>query len=146
MKLKGLLFIILFISSSLTVFGQADRKMIREKLESRKVAFITERLNLNTQEAQSFWPLYNEMKDELKEARGNFKRPDPNITDADASTMIDRMFEREKSHLEIKKKYADKMQNVIGAKRTLRFLKLDREFKEKMIRDVREKRGKKGGF
>jgi len=37
-----------------------------ERLEAMKIGFITERLNLSSDEAKVFWPVYNKFTDDLK--------------------------------------------------------------------------------
>ena len=40
-----------------------------EPSEALKIAYITNRLNLSPEEAQKFWPIYNNYSVELKVAR-----------------------------------------------------------------------------
>ena len=39
------------------------------RLEALKIAYITNKLNLSPEEAQKFWPIYNQYSLELKVAR-----------------------------------------------------------------------------
>jgi hypothetical protein len=41
----------------------------REHIESLKISFITQKLNLTREEAQRFWPIYNEYYDALQSLR-----------------------------------------------------------------------------
>ena len=67
MKTKFILpIILLFIS---TVSFSQDFKEKREKVKALKVAYITEQLELTTEEAQKFWPLYNAFDDKQSELR-----------------------------------------------------------------------------
>ena len=52
-----------------------------DKVEALKVSFITEKISLTPQEAQSFWPLYNEYNDKIKFARKNFRHQYNAVTD-----------------------------------------------------------------
>src|ERR1035437_4885758 len=56
--------------------------MRKEKMESMKIAFLTQKLDLTPDEAQKFWPVYNEFqkkreelrkkrREEIKSAKGN---------------------------------------------------------------------------
>lgn len=47
---------------SLPVMAQKGEKpeYDKEKLESAKVAFITQRLDLSPEQAEKFWPAYNQ--------------------------------------------------------------------------------------
>lgn len=58
LKIGLVLLMVLF-----STFSFAQDRSKREKIKTLKVAFITERLNLSTNEAQSFWPLYNDYEE-----------------------------------------------------------------------------------
>ncbi len=46
-----------------------DRKAEREAIQAQKVAFITQEVGFTAEEAERFWPLYNEMEREVGEVR-----------------------------------------------------------------------------
>ena len=54
------LLIITLLAICLTSGAQAQDSGGREKIEAAKIAMITNRLNLTTDQAQVFWPVYNE--------------------------------------------------------------------------------------
>ena len=41
----------------------------KDKMNAMKAAYVTEELNLSTEEAQRFWPIYNEMNDKIEDLR-----------------------------------------------------------------------------
>ncbi len=53
----------------LTVASFAQDRPDREKIKALKVAFITERLDLSSKEAQLFWPIYNEQGSKMEDLR-----------------------------------------------------------------------------
>lgn len=53
-----------------------DKAKIAQTIEALKVAYITKELNLSTDEAQKFWPLYNGLSSEMKRARQDFGQDD----------------------------------------------------------------------
>ncbi|MEP2238753.1 MAG: hypothetical protein ABJI22_10375, partial [Maribacter sp.] len=55
--------LIIIICLCATSFSFAQKKQDWEKINTLKVAFITEKLSLNTKEAQDFWPVYNEYQE-----------------------------------------------------------------------------------
>ena len=61
---KGLLGIILFLNMSTELIAQ-ERREHYQRIEAIKVAFITKKLDLTTEEAQKFWPVYNNYQKEL---------------------------------------------------------------------------------
>src|SRR5436309_956722 len=44
-----------------------------EKIKTMKIGFLTERLNLSSEEAKTFWPVYNKYQDELEVIRKNHR-------------------------------------------------------------------------
>jgi hypothetical protein len=59
-----LVFFFVFAQTSVAQDGQGN-----EKIEQLKIAFITKHLKLTTDEAQKFWPVYNQYEAEKKQAR-----------------------------------------------------------------------------
>jgi hypothetical protein len=43
------------------------------RTEAIRIAFITKELNLSPEEAQKFWPVYNEYMEELRKARQSYR-------------------------------------------------------------------------
>lgn len=58
--------LILFFGLLLTLPAAAQNQD-RQKIESAKIALITNRLNLSTEQAQQFWPIYNEYSDKRRD-------------------------------------------------------------------------------
>lgn len=51
--------------------NQGPKKDWREKIKAEKVAFLTTRMDLTPQEAEKFWPVYNQLE---KENHNNFNQ------------------------------------------------------------------------
>ncbi|MGX8704544.1 MAG: hypothetical protein ACSW8H_08885, partial [bacterium] len=54
--------------------GRFDKEAVMEKLRAEKVALITNELDLTPEEAQVFWPIYNQAQAEKREALGNVRK------------------------------------------------------------------------
>ena len=59
---------ILVLLISFSGFAQRGAKM-NERIKAQKTAFITERLSLTADEAEKFWPIYNEIETKKKALR-----------------------------------------------------------------------------
>ena len=56
--------------------AQDGDKTRAEKIEALKIAFITQKLQLTTDEAQKFWPVYNQYENEIRSLQlGNRNGP-----------------------------------------------------------------------
>ena len=62
------LYVILFVLVSCFTFAQGNQEK-REKIKALKVAFLTEKLALTSDEAQKFWPIYNAFEEKQFEIR-----------------------------------------------------------------------------
>jgi len=66
MKTHKMIFLFVLLTTSFS-FAQPLLKHKKEQIKALKVAYITEELNLNSEEAAKFWPLYNAFEDKQKE-------------------------------------------------------------------------------
>lgn len=129
-------------------FSALAQKPDYQKIKSLKIAFLTERLDLSTQEAQAFWPLYNEYT-EQREAQWRKGRKifgamkdSENLSDAEASALLKDYiaFEYEEEKLEMT--FYQKVENAVSAKKTMLFIKAEEDFKRQMIRQFNKKKEK----
>lgn len=141
MKKIGLLFIVFCLASAL--YAQPDRAALIEKVEARKVAYLSDKLDLSPREAQTFWPLYNAYQDELRDLGGPGER-EQLFEDGqlDADLLLDKMLLREEKELEIRRKYAMEFKEAVGARKTVTLFRSERQFKEEMLREFKRRRMK----
>lgn len=67
--MKKIITLALFCCVSVVVFAQADKSDYWEKVKSMKIAHITTEVGLTPEEAQAFWPVYNEMERTMMDAQ-----------------------------------------------------------------------------
>ena len=76
-EIISLLTLLLFVISGL---AQNEMKPERnDKINALRVAFLTEKMDLNSEESAKFWPIYNQRKKELESLRKEYrpaKRPE----------------------------------------------------------------------
>lgn len=119
----------------------------KEKVEAMKIGFITQQMDLTPEEAQKFWPVYNQMNNEIetlrkerKLSRENAKETFDVMTDADIEKLInDEMASRQKE-LDIHKKYVGQFKSVLPVKKVAQFYKAEEQFKRKLLEKIQEKR------
>lgn len=145
--------IILLTLCSLSGFAQRDSnsRMDSERIKAAKVAFLTEKLNLDSETAQQFWPIYNEFetaKDELNKqffntmknevGLANPRKAMEEISEAQAEQMVKLMFEKRAQELKIEMDYIAKVGKVLSAKQTLMVSQFDAEFRRTLMRKFSE--------
>lgn len=143
MKVKKLSILIVLIALQFSAFGQRDRGKVKDKIDARKIAFLSDRLDLSPDEAQVFWPEYNMYIKEMEEVKGQLKQhrnKDEEIDENAAIDILNQQLVLEEKTLSIKKKYISKMKDIIGAKRTLTFFHSERRFKERLFESAKQRR------
>jgi Spy/CpxP family protein refolding chaperone len=126
--------------------GDRIRKEKNERMESRieakKIGFITEELDLTTEEAQRFWPIYNEFQKKIKSQREETRqkgRADKTFTDAEAEVFLNTIFDKEQNHLDLKREYYKKMEGAITKAKLAKLYIIENKFREKVYRSIKRK-------
>ena len=113
----------------------------QDKIEALKVSFITEKVNLTPNEAQSFWPLYNEYNDKIRFARKNFRQQYNNVsdfkTDKEADDYLNAEMKLRQTEVDLQKEYFDKFKKILGSKKTGLLKKAEEEFKKEIIKTIK---------
>jgi hypothetical protein len=135
---KGLLCIILFLNMSTELIAQ-ERREHYQRIEAIKVAFITKKLDLTTEEAQKFWPVYNNYQKELMVMMRK-RREDRQKTDIDPNEKINADLTYESRMLDLKKKYKKLYLKVIPAEKVLLLYQAEREFREHLIKQLKHRK------
>lgn len=139
----------LLLSALLTgVVAHAQKDDNQEQIKALKVAFFTERLGLNAQEAAIFWPLYNEheqQKESLREAQrktlgSRFSNLDA-ISESDAREALDRYLQLEEQEEELDKAFYQKIASEFSSVRTLKLFQAERDFRRRLLQEYRKRKG-----
>ena len=100
---------------------QPDPKT-EEKIQAMEVGYISQKLNLTTEEAQKFWPIYNDYKKDINQALRTFR----NTPDAD-------VLDRDQKIIDIRKKYRDRFIGIIGQPRVNTFFRAEGDFRKALM-------------
>ena len=95
-----------------------------DKIQALKIAFITQRLQLTTAEAEKFWPVYNVYDGEMLNLKKN------NNGD---------VIERDEKLLNIRKKYNVQFEKILGAQRANQLYKVEGEFRTVLIKQLKNR-------
>ena len=131
---------------------ETDKKEEWDKVDKLKIAYITTELALTTEEAEKFWPIYNECETKIKELRKanreiqkSLDQSYDTITNEDAKKKMATLFDNDTKELAIKKEYAEKFSKLLGDKRALKLLSLEHEFKRELLEALKDQRHDRGG-
>lgn len=124
---RYVLFFSLLLGSTLVVKAQddlpGDDAKKQERIKALYVAYITQQLQLNPDEAQKFWPVHAQFESELKNVRSEMPELD-----------------KQQAILNIKKRYQENFYRILGPNRCERFFRMDGEFKHKLLEKIRNNR------
>lgn len=135
--MKNVIFCLIILFTANVVIAQHNREEIKEKIEAKKIAFLTERLDLTPETSQQFWPLYNAYNEATEELHKSHRA---SMQDASAEAKLETLIDMEQEKLDLKKEYISRFKAVLGADKTLDFFHFDMEFKSRMLREIGEKR------
>jgi hypothetical protein len=102
------------------------------KIEALKIAFISKKLDLTPDEAQKFWPVYNQYFKEMRQAIKDRKEDDDEI-------------EKEQKVIDIRKKYREQFIKVIGQPRMNKLFHAERDFRRILINRIKNRPMRPGG-
>ena len=117
-----------------------------ERLEAMKIGFITERLNLSSDEAKVFWPIYNKFTDDMKKLRQSSKgkiseemADMPAMTDAEADKVLNDMVNFKIQEADLVKKYASEFKKVLPVKKVVLLFKAENDFKRELLKKLSQR-------
>ena len=144
----------LFIAFTITTFGQrkGDFKEKKEQIKALKIAHITTELNLTSDEAAKFWPLYNAFDEKQQEIRkqkmksfmdkSNEDSIDK-LTEKEATTILNQMESYDEELHQLKKKFVASLKGVLPAVKILKLKKAEEDFSKKLLQQYRDKKVKR---
>jgi hypothetical protein len=129
--MKQFLFLItIFLASFSYTKAQPGNKQNRaDKIQALKIAFITQKLEFTSDEAQRFWPVYNRYEADLKQALIDKRTGD--------------VLENEEKVLNVKKRYRSEFIKVIGQPKTNSLFNAEKEFRGVLMRRLKNKQAYK---
>ncbi len=123
-----------------------ESKPGNEKIEAMKIAFITKLLQLTPDEAQKFWPVYNQFELEKKEIRkstiGTLKgmKDDGEVSASEADNAVNQYVLFKSKELDLLKKYITAFKSILPIQKVAKLISAEDRFKKMLT-----KQAQKGG-
>ena len=138
------LIIALFILPPALAMAQGPR--MDDKMEAYKITWLTTKLDLSTEEAKIFWPIYNDFNREQTALRKErmqkmisfrkIKEIDE-LTDSEIQNLITNDFDFKQRELNIEKKYYNKFKSSLPIKIVGKFYRAQEAFKKELLNKFR---------
>lgn len=137
--------VLVILLTSTFMYGQVGQG--RDKIKSLKIAFITERLSLSSNEAEAFWPIYNEHEltieaiklKERREIRARLMDFDQ-LSEKEANDLLNDLIALENEKQQLNVAFMKKMSEAISAKKTFLLIKAEEDFKKRLLQQMRNRR------
>ncbi|MFY9241446.1 MAG: sensor of ECF-type sigma factor [Polaribacter sp.] len=124
-------------------------KESREKINTLKIAYLTEQLNLTSLEAEKFWPIYNAYDKEQNNLRNENRTrlkaliqkngSIDSISEQEAEKLINLKIKGDKKLIEIQERFIEKIRTVISYKKLIKLQVSEMEFARKLMRKYKRK-------
>ena len=102
------------------------------KIQAMEMAYITKELNLSPDEAQKFWPMFNQYRNEIKGIASN-------------RSSTDRLDKQQKM-LDLRKKYREDFTKIIAQDRANKVFGAEEDFKSLVRREFQKRQSEKRQF
>ena len=138
----------LIISLLLTsLVGMAQQKLDQQTLElikTKKIAFLTEQIGLTPQEAQQFWPVYNELDkgkmqlmDKKRELELRGENPAMEMKESDYRQLAIEMASIHVKEGRLIEEYNLKLLNILSAEKVVKLYLAESKFRATLLREFR---------
>ncbi|MCX6238668.1 MAG: hypothetical protein NTY07_14085 [Bacteroidia bacterium] len=144
MKTRILIIAMLLIS----ITGMAQRQFDPQTLElikTKKIAFMTEQIGLTSQEAEKFWPVYNELEkqrfmlmDKKKELEEQSETPKAGMKDADYRKLAIEIAAAHAKEGKLIEEYNLKLLNILPAEKVVKLYRAEGKFRATLMHEFRK--------
>jgi len=120
-----------------------------DKIKALKVAYITERLSLTSEEAEVFWPVYNDFESRKNEINHNrreigeeFNQNQENLSDAEINKLLDEGNKLNKAESELSIQFDKKFRDILPPAKVMKLYIAEVQFRNYLINKFREQHGR----
>ena len=110
----------------------------RERIRAAHAAYITQRLELTTEEAEKFWPVYREYNEKRREIRQQLR--DARRKDIDETKLLDLDLKIKQQELDLEKEYTNRLQELISPEKVLKLRQAELDFRKLILRQIQQRR------
>lgn len=141
MKQVSIVFILFLFSFG--AFAQSKEAM--KKIESARIALITERLGLSPEQAEKFWPVYREYNLERREIRQEFRNARQsvdmqNLTEEQSKLLVQKSMEMKQKELNLEKEYSGRLSEVISTQQLFKLKNAEKDFQQMLLKRIQDQR------
>jgi hypothetical protein len=116
-----------------------------EKFSTYKIGFFTKKMNLTSQEAEKFWPLYNEyqkqknliQRDKMTMIR-DFNQNESTLSDSQLTDMGDKLIKDLSDESSLAVAFHMKIKEILPPAKVIRYYQAENQYKIQLLRELQE--------
>lgn len=143
MKALKIYFLLFFMAASSLAFAQRNGKPVDpERLQAARIAYITTRISLKTEQAEKFWPLFNsftESRDASMRTMGELSRGAETMTEEEAKSRIQQKLQIQQKLVQDEKIFVAEAAKVLTYKQLLLLQNIAKDFNRHLYERGRER-------
>jgi hypothetical protein len=146
--MKNTLILLLVLSGvGHVAFAQPDddpKQSKAEYIKAQKIAFISTELALTPEEAEKFWPIYNEYDakmDEIRKERKGYMKELKTINELSADRayeLTELILNTDTKEAALRKEYLSKFAEVLDKKKAAKVFYAEEKFKRELLKEIRD--------
>ncbi len=118
---------------------------VQERIKNLRIAYISDKLGLTSEQAEKFWPVYRGFSDERKALRMEFakSRSELNAQNATPNQQEEQVrmgLELKQKELDLERDYSGRLMKIITAQQMLNLRKAEGDFQRMILQQVQQRR------
>jgi hypothetical protein len=118
-----------------------------EKFSTYKIGFFTKKMNLTSQEAEKFWPVYNDyqkqknliQRDKIMLIR-DFNQNESALNDSQLTEMGDRLIKNISDETSLAVAFHKKIRELLPPAKVLKYYQAENQYKIQLLKELQENR------
>jgi hypothetical protein len=144
-KMKKIQLVLILVFLAMTA-GKAQNTT-REKLDAYRIGFFTKKMNLTSEEAEKFWPAYNDYqkkKNELQRERimlvRDFNQNESALSDKELTEIGDNLIATFSRENEMAQEFHKKLRELLSPDKVIRYYQAENQWKAQLLNELQENR------
>jgi hypothetical protein len=122
-------------------------KEMNEQIQVERIAFFTEKIGLTTEEAQKFWPVYNEVEskrstlfEEKASVMRRFMKDRETLSEKETDDLLVKLEDIQKKELQLQTECNVRLKKILSSRKIMELNVAEMEFRTYLLRRVRIRR------
>lgn len=116
-----------------------------DKIRALRVAFITEQLDLSSEEAERFWPVHNAFHKQMRELQEERRAlmvevKEGDLSEAQMEANIQKSFTLEEKSIELKRKYHESFKKILSLEKVAALYGAELEFQRRVLEELHKRK------